>query len=369
MTITTDDRSLAFARRPATTPAPEQRRENILADPGFGSHFTDHMVAIDWTEEAGWHDARLQPYGPIALQPASAVLHYGQEVFEGLKAYRHDDGSIWTFRPEKNAERLRRSARRLALPELGTADFLASLSELVVADRHWVPAGAERSLYLRPFIIANETFIGVRPARAASYFVIASPAGPYFDSGVRPVSIWISTEHARTARGGTGDAKCGGNYAASLLPQQEAMRNGCAQVLFADAETGTRVDEAGSMNLFAVTRDGALITPAASGSILEGITRDSVIQLARDQQIRVDERDVFVDELCDGLATGEITEIFATGTAAAITPIGQLKSPAGSWGSVDAATGPVTRALRDELTGIQHGRVEDRHGWLYRLDA
>nr|WP_166998224.1 branched-chain amino acid aminotransferase [Microbacterium fandaimingii] len=368
MTITADAAPLTFQRYLTETPAPTKTREHILTDPGFGRHFTDHMVAVDWSSDRGWHDARLQPYGPLEMSPASAVLHYGQEVFEGLKAYRHADGSIWTFRPEQNAARLQRSARRLALPELSTADFLESLRVLVSADAAWVPSGAERSLYLRPFIIANETFIGVRPARVAAYYAIASPAGSSIDEGVKPVSIWVSTEFSRAGRGGTGAAKSGGNYAASLLPQQEAQRNGCAQVLFADAETGTRVDEVGSMNIFFLTRENSLVTPAASGSILEGITRDSVIQLARDRGLRVDERDVLISELCDGLASGEITEIFATGTAGVITPIAQVKSREGTWGRVDAAVGPVTRELRDELTGIQHGHRADRYGWMWRLD-
>nr|WP_167131511.1 branched-chain amino acid aminotransferase [Microbacterium chengjingii] len=368
MTITAAAAPIAFQRRFTETPISVETREHILADPSFGRYFTDHMIAIDWTADRGWHDARLQPYGPLTMDPASAVLHYGQEVFEGLKAFRHADGSIWTFRPEQNAARLQGSARRLALPELSTTDFLESLRVLVSADAAWVPSGAERSLYLRPFIIANETFIGVRPARVAAYYAIASPAGPYFEEGVKPVSIWVSTEFSRAGRGGTGAAKSGGNYASSLLPQNEAQSNGCAQVLFADAETGTRIDEVGSMNIFFLTRENVLVTPPASGSILEGITRDSVIQIARDRGLRVDERDVLIAELCDGMTSGEITEVFATGTAGVITPIAQLKSREGAWGSADAAVGDVTRELRDELTGIQRGHRADRHGWMWRLD-
>ncbi|WP_437584687.1 branched-chain amino acid aminotransferase [Paramicrobacterium sp. CJ85] len=368
MTLTVAAAAPAFSRLPSSSPLSAEERDAILAEPGFGRHFTDHMVAIDWTEDAGWHDARVQPYGPLQMDPASAVLHYAQEIFEGLKAYRHADGSVWTFRPDMNARRFQRSARRLALPELPVEDFLASLSEIVAADAAWIPTGGEHSLYLRPFMIANETFLGVRPACRAAYFVIASPAGPYFSGGVTPVSIWLSTEFSRAGRGGTGAAKCGGNYAASLLPQEEAAANGCSQVLFLDAESGRHVDELGGMNVFFVMGD-RLVTPATSGSILEGVTRDSVIQLARDRGLVVQERDFTLDEWRDGVESGRITEVFACGTAAVITPIAQVKGPDFAFGEADAPAGEVTMSLRQELTDIQYGRAEDRHGWLYRLDS
>ena len=266
---------LRFALTPSAAVRAEAEREAILADPGFGKHFTDHMVTIDWTLEQGWHDARVGAYGPLQLDPASAVLHYAQEIFEGLKAYRHADDSIWTFRPEKNAERLQRSARRLALPELSVADFVESVKQLVQIDSSWVPSTPESSLYLRPFMIANENFLGVRAAQAAAFYVIASPAGAYFTDGVAPVKIWLTTEYSRAGRGGTGAAKCGGNYASSLLPQMEAYENGCAQVLFLDAETGTNVDELGGMNVFFVFGEAnTLVTPRLTGSILEGVTRE-----------------------------------------------------------------------------------------------
>jgi len=361
--------TLPYTVQPSAAARAAAEREEILADPGFGKHFTDHMVRIDWSLEEGWHDARVQPYGPLQLDPASSVLHYGQEIFEGLKAYRHADGSIWTFRPEKNAERMQQSARRLALPELPVADFVESLRQLIAIDGAWVPEGGEASLYIRPFMIANESFLGVRAAHHVSYFVIASPAGAYFSGGVAPVSIWLSEEYARAGRGGTGAAKCGGNYAASLLPQQEAYANGCAQVLFLDAETGTHVDELGGMNVFLVYGGDRIVTPRLTGTILEGVTRDSVIQLARDRGIAVEERDVTIDEWRSGMESGEITEAFACGTAAVITPIAALKSPGFTVGSPDAPAGELTMSLRDELTGIQYGRVPDRHGWLVRLDA
>ncbi|ARP96820.1 branched-chain amino acid aminotransferase [Bordetella genomosp. 13] len=342
-------------------------RETILADPGFGKHFTDHMVSIDWTVEKGWHDAQVVPYGPLQLDPAASVLHYAQEIFEGLKAYRHADGSIWTFRPQANAERMQRSARRLALPELPTELFVESLKQLLAVDASWVPSAPETSLYIRPFMIANESFLGVRSAHRAAYYVIASPAGPYFAKGVAPVSIWLSTEYARAAKGGTGAAKCGGNYAASLLPQQEAYQHGCAQVLFLDPLEGKYLEELGGMNVFLVMKDGTLVTPELSGSILEGVTRASIIQLARDRGHQVEERKVSIDEWREGVASGQVAEAFACGTAAVVTPIAALKGPGFVAGDESAPAGKLTMALRQELTDIQYGRVADRHGWLTRL--
>jgi len=342
-------------------------RAAILANPGFGVHFTDHMVAIDWDKASGWHDARVQPYGPLSLDPAAAVLHYGQEIFEGIKAYRHADGSVWTFRPQANGARLQRSAHRLALPELPVAEFVESLRQLVAADADWVPSAPETSLYFRPFMIATEAFLGVHAAAKAGYYVIASPAGAYFAKGVAPVSIWLSTDYARAAKGGTGAAKCGGNYAASLLPQQEAAAQGCSQVAFLDPVEGKYLEELGGMNLFFVFKDGRLVTPALSGSILEGITRSSILQLGRDRGLNVEERKVSVDEWKQGVASGEISEVFACGTAAVITPIGELKGKGFAVGDINAPAGEVTMAIRKELTDIQYGRLPDRHGWLVKL--
>lgn len=343
-------------------------RDAILAgDLGFGRYFTDHMVAIQWDQARGWHDAQVRAYGPLSLDPAAAVLHYGQEIFEGIKAYRHADGSIWTFRPDANGERLQRSAARLALPQLPVAAFTESLRQLVAVDHAWVPSAPESSLYFRPFMIATEAFLGVRPAQAAGYYVIASPAGAYFAKGVAPVSIWLSEDYARAAKGGTGAAKCGGNYAASLLPQQEAYAQGCSQVLFLDPVEGRYLEELGGMNVFLVRRDGRIVTPELSGSILEGITRASILQLARDRGLVVEERKVSIDEWKEGVASGEISEVFACGTAAVVTPIGALKGHGFSVGDIDAPAGEVTMAIRKELTDIQYGRITDRHGWLVRL--
>lgn len=345
-----------------------QERDQVLANPGFGTNFTDHMVDICWSEQGGWHRPRVQPYGPISLDPAAAVLHYGQEVFEGMKAYRHEDGSIWTFRPETNAARMQRSAHRLALPELPVDYFVDSLRQLIAVDGDWVPSAPETSLYLRPFMFAKEAFLGVRPAKKVAFYVIGSPAGAYFPGGVAPVSIWLSTEYARAGKGGTGAAKTGGNYASSLLPQQEASDRGCAQVLFLDSATGKYVEELGGMNVVFVYKDGTLVTPL-SDSILEGITRDSILQLARDRGHQVEERRVAIDEWREGSASGDIVEVFACGTAAVVTPIAQLKAADFTIGSEDAAAGELTMSLRQELTDIQYGRAEDRHGWLTRLDA
>lgn len=345
-----------------------QEREAILANPGFGQHFTDHMVDICWSAKGGWHRPRVQPYGPISLDPAAAVLHYGQEIFEGMKAYRHEDGSVWTFRPDRNAERMQRSARRLALPELPVDYFVDSLHQLIAVDGDWVPSAPETSLYLRPFMFAKEAFLGVRPAHKVAYYLIASPAGAYFHGGVAPVSIWLSTNYARAGKGGTGAAKTGGNYASSLLPQAEAAQNGCQQVLFLDSAEGKYLEELGGMNIVLVYKDGTLVTPE-SESILEGITRDSILQLAKDRGHAVEQRRVTLDEWRDGAASGDIAEVFACGTAAVVTPIGMVKGTDFTIGSADAVAGELTMSLREELTGIQYGRVEDRHGWIHRLDA
>ena len=343
-------------------------REEIFANPGFGKFFTDHMVDICWSEHGGWHRPRVQPYGPIALDPAAAVLHYAQEVFEGLKAYRHEDGGIWTFRPDANARRMQRSARRLALPELPEEYFIDSLRQLIAVDGDWVPSGGESSLYLRPFMFAKEAFLGVRPAAKVNYYVIASPAGSYFTGGVAPVSIWLSTDYSRAGRGGMGAAKTGGNYASSLVAQQEAYAHGCAQVLFLDSEESRYLEELGGMNVVLVHKNGTLLTPESS-SILEGITLDSVLQLARDRGLQTEQRRVSIDEWRDGVESGDITEMFACGTAAVITPIAQLKAENFTLGSADAPAGELTMSLRQELTDIQYGRKADPHDWMVRLDG
>ncbi|HEX6515459.1 MAG TPA: branched-chain amino acid aminotransferase [Nocardioidaceae bacterium] len=365
------DSSLEIDVSAATNPVSPERLTQILASPGFGTHFTDHMFVAEWTPERGWHDARVQPYAPLTLDPATAVLHYAQEIFEGLKAYRHDDGSVWTFRPEENAARMVRSSRRLALPELPVADFVASVDALVTADQRWVPDPAgEKSLYLRPFMFASEKFLGVRPAKHVTYIVIASPAGAYFPRGVKPVSIWLSEEYSRAGVGGTGAAKTGGNYASSLLAQREAMDNGCDQVAFLDTVDRRWVEELGGMNLYFVHEDGTVVTPALSGTILEGITRSSIIELCGKLGHKVEERRFSIDEWRDGVRSGSLTEVFACGTAAVVTPVGRLKWRDGEVDSTAATggdAGPVTLKVRQALVDIQYGRAEDTFGWMHRV--
>ena len=352
---------------PSADPVSPDRLAEILASPGFGLHFTDHMFLTEWTPEKGWHDARVTPYAPLLLDPATAVLHYAQEIFEGMKAYRHDDGSVWTFRPEENAARMVRSARRLALPELPVEDFIASVDALVRTDERWVPdAAGEKSLYVRPFMFASEKFLGVRPSQHVTYLVIASPAGAYFSKGLQPVSIWLSETYTRAGRGGMGAAKTGGNYASSLVAQQEAVLEGCDQVAFLDAAEGRYVEELGGMNLYFVQDDGTIVTPTTSGTILEGITRSSIIELSGKLGHRVLERPVTIDEWRDGVASGRITEVFACGTAAVVTPVGILKFRGGQVGDGES-TGPVTQQVRSALVDIQYGRAEDTFGWMHRV--
>ncbi|MEN8675222.1 branched-chain amino acid aminotransferase [Nocardioides sp.] len=349
-----------------TTPTSDERLAEILANPGFGTHFTDHMFTVEWTPAEGWHDARIEPYGPLTLDPATAVLHYAQETFEGMKAYRHPDGSVWSFRPEQNGERMVRSSQRLALPELPVEDFVRAVDALVEVDQRWVPVAStgEKSLYLRPFMIATEVFLGVRPSQHVTFMVIASPAGAYFKGGVKPVSLWLTEEYTRAGRGGMGAAKTGGNYASSLVAQQEATEHGCDQVVFLDAQEGRYVEELGGMNLYFVHADGHIVTPG-TGTILEGITRASIIELAQKMGHRVEERRFSIDEWRDGVASGEITEIFACGTAAVVTPVGELRWDGGSVPSVPA--GNVAERIRAQLVDLQFGRSADDFDWMHRI--
>ncbi|QYH19471.1 branched-chain amino acid aminotransferase [Corynebacterium aquatimens] len=349
----------------------DNERGAILESPAFGQKFTDHMVSIDWTEDEGWHNAQVRAYGPIELDPSTNVLHYGQAIFEGLKAYRHEDGTITTFRPDQNAARFQYSARRLAMPELPEELFIESIKQLVTIDQDWVPAaGGEASLYLRPFMIGTEHTLGVKPSHSYSYYVIASPAGAYFSGGIKPVSVWISEEYVRAAPGGTGDAKFGGNYAGSLLAQAQAQEKGCDQVVWLDAIERKYIEEMGGMNLMFVEgegKDAKVITPALSGSLLAGITRKSILQVAEDLGYGTEERRITVDEWRDGVASGKITETLACGTAAVITPVGRVLSAHGEFEINNNEAGPITMELREHLRAIQNGTEEDRHGWNYRL--
>ncbi|MEU2560245.1 branched-chain amino acid aminotransferase [Streptomyces longispororuber] len=353
--------------KPTSTPAQAAEREAVLASPGFGRHFTDHMVTIRWTEGRGWHDGQLVPYGPLSLDPATTVLHYAQEIFEGMKAYRQPDGSVAMFRPEANARRFQSSARRLAMPELPVETFIEACDALVRQDVDWVPAhGGEESLYLRPFMIATEVGLGVKPANEYLFVVIASPAGAYFPGGVKPVSIWLSEDRVRAVPGGMGDAKTGGNYAASLLAQAEAAEKGCDQVAYLDAVEHKWVEELGGMNLYFVYGD-KIVTPSLSGSILEGITRDSLLTVARDLGYASEEARVSIDQWQADTENGSLTEVFACGTAAVITPVGTVKARRGEWTHSGGRPGEVTMKLRDALLDIQRGVAEDKHDWMHRL--
>jgi len=356
---------LEFRVTPAT-PVPAAERAKLIENPGFGKLFTDHMVTIEWSEGKGWHNPELRPRAPFTLDPAAAVLHYAQEIFEGMKAYRGRGDEITMFRPEENARRFNESAERMAMPSIPEALFLEAVEKLVAADRDWIPGG-EGSLYLRPFMFSDEVFLGVRPASHYIFCVIASPVGPYFKGGAKPVTIWVSENYTRAATGGTGAAKCGGNYAGSLIAQAEAIREGCDQVVFLDAAERRWVEELGGMNVFFVMDDGSIVTPPL-GTILPGITRASLIELARGFGMKVDERPYSIDEWKADAASGRLRETFACGTAAVVAAIGTVRSPSGAFTIGDPTeTGPVTAKLRDALVGIQRGESNDERGWIRKV--
>ncbi|MEN8650717.1 branched-chain amino acid aminotransferase [Streptomyces sp. 21So2-11] len=353
--------------KPSSRILSDAEREAILAEPGFGRHFTDHMVTIRWTEGRGWHDAQLVPYAPLSLDPANMTLHYGIEIFEGLKAYRHPDGTVATFRPDANAERFQRSARRLAMPELPVDTFIEACDALIKQDESWVPEhGGESSLYLRPFMIATEVGLGVKPANEYLFLVIASPAGAYFKGGVRPVSVWLSENYVRAVPGGMGFAKTGGNYAASLLAQAEAAEKGCDQVVWLDALEHRWVEEMGGMNLYFVYGD-RIVTPELNGSLLAGITRDSLLKLATDLGYTSEEGRISIEDWKRDSENGTLTEVFACGTAAVITPVGSVKSLGADWTQAAGEPGEVTLKLRKALLDIQTGKAADSHGWMHQL--
>ncbi len=344
--------------------ATTEQIQAALEDPGFGHYYVDHVAKATWTPEQGWHDYEMAPVNDISMHPSAAVLHYAQEIFEGLKAYRHDDGSVWLFRPEQNAARFARSANRMAMQPFPEDDFLASVHELVGRNFVWVPTKPGHSLYIRPFMFASEPMIGVRAANEYSYLCLASPAGPYYPE---PVRLWVSPEFSRAAAGGTGAAKCGGNYAASMAGELEAQEQGCQQVLWLDAGTRKNIEESGTMNFMAVSAAGELLTPALSGSVLPGITRKSLLQLADKHGLTPVERTLPLAEIVDGIGSGEIVETFACGTAAVITPVIGLRSPDFDVTVGDGQPGPKTMELREHLTGIQFGQEPDEFGWLQQV--
>ena len=333
---------------------------------GFGKIFTDHMFMMDYSKEEGWHDARIIPFGPIALHPASTVLHYGSEIFEGLKAYRKADGSVQMFRPEENIARLNRSAERLCLPQIPEDLALEVLTKFVETEKDWTPSAEGTSLYLRPFLFGNDESLGVHAVHNATYVIIASPVGSYYKEGINPVKIMIEDEDVRAVRGGTGYAKCGGNYAASNRAGERAEKQGYSQVLWLDGVERKYIEEVGAMNvMFKIS--GEIVTPMLSGSILPGITRKSCIELLKSEGYKVTERLISIDELDEAMANGTLEEAWGCGTAAVVSPIGELCYNGKKYAVNGGKIGELTQHLYDTLTGIQWGKVEDTFGWTYSL--
>ena len=349
--------------KPHAAPTSAERRASVLENLGFGKVFTDHMVTVRWTADEGWCQAELRAREPFLMDPASAVLHYAQEIFEGMKAYRTESGNIALFRPTENARRFARSAERLAMPVVSEDLFMRSIEALIRVDADWIPSG-EGSLYLRPFMFASESFLGVRPALEYLFCVIASPVGAYFKGGAKPITVWAPHGFSRAAPGGTGAAKCGGNYAASLMAQAEASRNGCDQVVFLDACEHRWIEELGGMNVFFVFKDGRLVTPPL-GTILPGITRDSILTLARDRGLAVEERPYAFDDWNTDASSGQVVEAFACGTAAVVAAIGEVRHSAGGFKISDGVEGSLTRSLREELVAIQRGGQPDARSWIH----
>ena len=359
---------MEFTRIPHPSPTPDDVREARIVDPGFGTVFTDHMVTIDYDEaKGGWQTPVIGPRQAIPMDPASSVLHYAQEIFEGMKAFTHADGGLCLFRPEANARRFNASARRMAMPEIPEETFLAAVREAVKADAKWMPSVEGGSLYIRPFMYASEAFLGVRPAKQYKFVVILVSSGNYFKKGVNPVKIWVSQDYVRAAPGGTGAAKTGGNYAASLVPQAEATAKGCDQVVFLDAVEHKWVEELGGMNLFFIRADGSVITPPLTGTILPGITRDSLIAMLREEGLEVREEPYSIDQWREEAENGTLLEVLACGTAAVVTPVGTVASPAGEFHIGSGGIGQMAQKMRERLVDIQHGRASDKHGWVMRV--
>jgi branched-chain amino acid aminotransferase len=357
--------NMKFDIQSAANRTSDEERAARLVDPGFGRIFTDHMAMVRYSQGKGWHDARVESRANFPLDPATAVLHYAQEIFEGLKAYKRDDGGVNLFRPDANARRFRSSAGRMAMTPLPEPVFIEAVEQLVRIDRGWIPGG-EGSLYLRPFMIASEVFLGVKPSSEYIFAVIASPVGSYFKGGPAPVSIWVSENYTRAAIGGTGAVKCGGNYAASLRAQAEAIDRGCDQVVFLDAVERRYIEELGGMNIFFVFDDGTLSTPPL-GTILPGITRDSILQLSKDTGKHVREEPYTIEQWRADAASGKLTEAFACGTAAVISPIGKVCSASGDFTISGGAAGPVATEMRKKLVDIQYGRAADPHHWIVKV--
>ena len=347
------------------TTSPKQKPQD-QSKLGFGNYYTDHMFIMNYDEGEGWHDARIVPYGPIPLDPAAMCLHYGQEVFEGLKAYRTPDGSINLFRPEKNMARLNVSNERLCIPQIDEAFAVEAIKKLVEIDADWIPTNPGTSLYIRPFIFAVDPHVGVHPAHHLMFVIILSPVGSYYAGGLNPVDIYIEQNYVRAVKGGTGFAKTAGNYASSLKAQDEASKFGYSQVLWLDGVEHKYIEEVGAMNVFFVIGD-EVVTPELSGSILSGITRMSVIELLNSLGYKVSERRISVQELYEAHERGELKEAFGTGTAAVISPIGTFEWNKNKITVADGGIGEISQMLYDTITGIQGGKIEDKYGWTVRI--
>ena len=332
---------------------------------GFGKCFTDHMFVMDYTVGKGWHDARIEPYGPISLDPSSSVFHYGQEVFEGLKAYKTKDGTIQLFRPEENFKRLNNSNDRLCIPQVDEKFCIEALKKLIEVDKDWIPSAEGTSLYVRPFIIGCEPVLGVHPANNYKFIIILSPSGSYYASGLAPVKIYVEANYVRAVRGGIGYAKTGGNYAASLKAQEDA--EGYSQVLWLDGVERKYIEEVGAMNVFFVIGD-EIATPALQGSILPGITRKSCIEILKDWGYNVNERRISIAEVEEAAKNGQLKEMFGTGTAAVVSPVGELKYKDDIININDNKIGEITKKLYDEITGIQRGTLPDKYGWITKVE-
>ena len=346
-----------------TNPQPKPAKGQKL---GFGKIFTDHMFVMNYTEGKGWHDPRIEPFHNISLSPAAMVYHYGQEMFEGLKAYKGENGDVFLFRPDMNAKRTNATNDRLVIPQIPVEDFVQAVSTVVDVDRDWIPTEPGTSLYIRPFIIATDEFLGVAPSKTYLFMVILSPSGAYYESGLAPVGIWIEDEYVRAVRGGMGFAKTGGNYAASLIAQQKAHDAGYSQVLWLDGVERKYIEEVGAMNIFFKIA-GKVVTPSLNGSILPGITRNSVLQLCRDWGYDVEERKISAQELLDAQKNGTLEECFGTGTAAVISPVGKLRYVDEVMTINGGNIGELSQKLYDTITGIQTGILPDNKGWRVKV--
>ncbi len=332
----------------------------------FGTIFTDHMFVMDYETSKGWHDARIIPYQPISLEPSAMVFHYGQEMFEGLKAYKAEDGRVLLFRPEKNIERANNTNRRICIPEIPEEDFLQAIKEVVKTDEAWIPTKPGTSLYIRPFIIATDPFLGVRPSDTYKFLIILSPVGAYYPEGLNPVKIWIEDEFVRAVKGGIGEAKTGANYVASLKSQVKAHEEGYSQVLWLDGVHRKYIEEVGAMNIF-FKIGGKIVTPALNGSILPGVTRDSVISLCKKWGLPVEERKIDIAEIKKAFDDGTLEEVFGSGTAAVISPVGQLRWENNIMQVRDGGIGEYSQKIYDTITGIQLGKLEDTLHWTVEV--